>query len=83
MRNYGLIILVVVIVLGAIVYLGGAVSVGGKPVFQYLDSALGTDFFMFCHYRLLFTLTRREGSGQDEWTKAHENWEKVLRKNVE
>jgi hypothetical protein len=83
MRSYGLIILVVIIVLAGIVYLGGAVRVGGKPIFQYLDSALGTDFFMACHYKLLFVLMRRESTEEDQWSKPHQDWEKILKETVE
>lgn len=83
MRNYGTIILVVVVAIVGIIYIGGAVNVAGKPIFEHIDSALGTSFFMGCYYTLGYSFRRSEGPERDEWTKTHQDFKKVLKNTVE
>ncbi len=83
MRNVGLIVIIVVAVLVGTVYVGGTVDIGGKKPFEYLDKALGTDFFMGCYFSLASVLARKESTEEDEWTKGPQNWNKVLKNTVE
>lgn len=83
MRTVGLIVFIVLVALVGIVYVGGTCEVGGKRVFEHIDHALGTNFFMGCYYKLMFALTREESTEKDEWTTVHQDWEKVLKHTVE
>ena len=83
MRNVGLIVIIVLAVLVGVIYLGGTINIGGKKPFEYMDQALGTDFFMRCYFSLASILARHESSKEDEWTKGPQGWDKVLKNTVE
>ncbi|MEW6347879.1 MAG: hypothetical protein AB1646_02360 [Thermodesulfobacteriota bacterium] len=54
-------ITVVVIVL-AIVFVGGALNLGGRPLFGHMDRILGTQAFMKIHRSCFFFLYRGHGT---------------------
>jgi hypothetical protein len=83
MRSYGAVVLVVIAALAGVIYIGGNLQVAGMPIFAHLDSALGTTFFMGCYYKFAAMLERKQGPKQDEWTKVHQDWKKVLKNTVE
>ncbi len=55
------VITVVVIVL-AIVFVGGALNIGGRPLFGHMDRILGTHVFMNAHRSCFFFLYRGQRS---------------------
>jgi len=83
MKNVGVIAIVVLAILVGVVYAGGTINIGGKKPFEYLDQAFGTGFFMGCYSSLAYVLERRESTKEDEWTKVHQDWDKVLKSTSE
>lgn len=77
------IFIVVVAVLG-IVYLGGVIEIGGKPVFAYVDSIIGVNLFMGIHNGMM-SLVSRDTSTQkeDPFTKVHVDFKDVLKQTSE
>lgn len=83
MRSYGFVVLIALVALGGVIYIGGNLPVAGMPIFAHLDSALGTTFFMGCYYKFAGILERKESEKEDEWTKVHQDFNKILKKTVE
>ena len=82
-RNHVTLIIVVVAVIG-VVYLGGAIEIGSKPVFEHIDSAIGITLFMGIHNTMM-NLVSRDDSEQkeDPFTKVHVDFNEVLKKTSE
>ena len=53
---------IVVIIILAIIFLGGAVPIGNAPLFGHVDSILGTSALMKLHKGVFFLLYRGEES---------------------
>jgi hypothetical protein len=73
-----LIITVVVILL--VIFLGGAVPLGGASLFEHIDSVLGVNALMSVHYATFWLLYRGEadtGSGITRTKKDIEQFEKA------
>jgi hypothetical protein len=58
MRTFVIVLLVVV----GLIFLGGAIDIGGAPVFQHIDTALHTNFLMQIHSALFSLIYRGERS---------------------
>jgi hypothetical protein len=84
MRNSGLIAFTVVVAILAVIYLGGTIHVRGAPLFHHIDTRLKTTAFMHTHDRMMsiFTPKGRQNK-EDEWSKTHEDFNKVLQRTVE
>ncbi len=63
--------IVVIVVILAIVLIGGVVNLGGAPIFRHIDRALRTDVFMTAHKTLFFFLHRAQQRIGDESSKAN------------
>jgi hypothetical protein len=84
MRNSGLIAFTVVVAIFAVIYLGGTVHVRGAPLFHHVDTRLKTTAFMTTYYRMMSILQRKDTQNKkDEWTKTHQDFNKVLQRTVE
>jgi hypothetical protein len=68
-------ILVIVIII-AIVLLGGVVNLGGAPIFRHIDSVFGTNVLMTAHNTLFFFLHRAQQRIEEQSSKAGEELEK-------
>jgi hypothetical protein len=62
--------IVVVVIVLAIVLLGGMVNLGGVPIFSRIDAALGTNVLMTAHDTLFFFLHSAHQTIEDESTRA-------------
>lgn len=47
---------IVIAVVIAVIFFGGAFSIGGAPIFGHIDDAIGVPIFMRLHYALFFYL---------------------------
>lgn len=56
MRTLGIVLAIFL----AVVYVGGAVNLGGASLFERLDTVLGMDAFMALHYGVFFFLQKGE-----------------------
>ena len=85
MRNYSFIIFCVVAVFLTVVYIGGALPIGGAPIFYHLDKKLGTTALMGTHYKVMSLFRKREQPKKEEdmWTKSYQDFNKVLKNTVE
>jgi hypothetical protein len=52
----------VLVVVLLVIFLGGAVNLGGAPIFGHIDNVLGISLFMPIHYYTFWLLYRGEGS---------------------
>ncbi|GEM_PF-836364 len=46
----------------AVIFIGGAIDIGGKPIFGHIDTVLGTTALMGLHQGTFFILYRGEGT---------------------
>jgi hypothetical protein len=85
MRNYGWIVFCAVAAFLSIVYIGGAVPLGGAPIFYHLDNKFNTRAFMRTHHKMMSLLRSHERSEKEEdmWTKSYQDFDKVLKNTVE
>jgi len=85
MRNYGLITFCAVAAFISIIYIGGAVPIGGAPIFYHLDVKFNTHAFMRTHIKVMSLFRRHERSEKEEdmWTKSYQDFDKVLKNTVE
>jgi len=58
--------IVVIVIVLAIILIGGVVNVGGAPIFSHIDSLLGTDVLMTAHNTLFFFLHGVRQTIEDE-----------------
>ena len=77
------IIIAVVATLILVTYVGGSFSVGDKPVFGYIDSALGVPIFMGV-YNTIFSMFDQEIESEfdreeDPFTKMYQDNERIVR----
>jgi hypothetical protein len=78
-RNRSYIVLIAVLIVIGIVYWGGAITVGGAPIFYHLDQKLGTTCFMRSHQRLMSVFRRGPREKKpDPFTKPYVDFDKVL-----
>jgi hypothetical protein len=84
MRGWGMAAGIGILVLAAIVYLGGAIEVGGAPLFWHMDQKLGTNC-MGLHWKLVGVFRRVDPEEQEEdsFSKQRKEFDKVLKQNVE
>ena len=68
--------IVVIVIILAIVLIGGVVNVGGAPIFRHIDSVLGTDVLMTAHNTLFFFLHRAQQRIERESSRAGEKVKK-------
>ncbi len=66
-------LIIVVIVVLAVIYIGGALKVGGAPIFGHIDSILGTGVLMKIHYSTFWLLYRGERTAESGLTKTRED----------
>ena len=64
--------IVVIVIILAIVLLGGVVNLGGAPIFSHVDSVLGTDVLMTAHNTVFFFLHRAQQRIEDQSSKTGE-----------
>ena len=82
-RNYAALLIVVVAVIG-VVYLGGAIEIGGKPLFGYIDSAIGTTVFMGIHNTMMNLVSKdNTPKKEDPFTKVQVDFKEVLKRTSE
>ncbi len=65
--------IIVVLIIIAAIYLGGAVNVGSRPLFAHIDSLIGAHVFMRIHYGLFFLIYRGEAAIESGLDKADED----------
>ena len=68
--------IVVIVIILAIVLLGGVVNLGGAPIFSHIDSVLGTDVLMTAHNTIFFFLHRAQQRIEEQSSKAGEEVKK-------
>ncbi|MGO9568990.1 MAG: hypothetical protein ACLP5H_15755 [Desulfomonilaceae bacterium] len=68
--------IIVIVIILAIVLLGGVVNLGGAPIFSHIDSVLGTDVLMSAHNTIFFFLSRAQHRVEEESSKAGEEVKK-------
>jgi len=73
-------VVIVVVAIGAIVYLGGTINVGGAPLFAHLDAMLGSDLFMSIHYGVFGFFQRGRGTAGDTMHRMGEDIDKFRQK---
>ncbi len=73
-------LIVVVLAVLAIIFVAGAVNIGGAPIFYHLDSVLNTDFFMDLHDSIFFSIYRWKDSADTELSGAKSNLQKFEEK---
>ncbi len=49
-------VVVVIAIVIAVIFFGGAFSIGGAPIFGHIDNAIGVPILMNLHYALFFYL---------------------------
>ena len=75
-------LIIVVLAVLAIIFLAGTLNVGGAPIFQRLDSMLGTDVFMDLHDSIFFFVYRARDRADSELSRAKADLEKFGEKPV-
>lgn len=68
--------IVVIVIILAIVLLGGVVNLGGAPIFSHVDSVLGTDVLMTAHNTMFFFLHRAQQRIEEQSSKTGEDLKK-------
>lgn len=68
MRTTGIVLLVVV----ALIFLGGSVRIGGDSVFGHLDSALGTTVLSDVYHTVFFFMQKGVESVESEYDRTQE-----------
>ena len=68
--------IVVIVIILAIVLLGGVVNLGGAPIFSHVDSVLGTDVLMTAHNTVFFFLHRAQKRIEEQSSKTGEDLKK-------
>jgi hypothetical protein len=63
--------IVVIVIILAIVLIGGVVNLGGAPIFRHIDSVLGTNVLMTAHYTLFFFLHSAQQRVEEESARAN------------
>lgn len=64
-------VVIVLVVILALVFLGGAIRVGGDSLLGHLDSALGITVFSDAYYTLFFFMHEGVDAVQSEYTKTN------------
>jgi hypothetical protein len=67
---------VVIVIILAIVLLGGVVNLGGAPIFRHIDSVLGTNVLMTAHNTVFFFLHRAQQRIEEQSSMAGEELKK-------
>ena len=67
---------VVIVIILAIVLLGGIVNLGGAPIFRHIDSVLGTNVLMTAHNTVFFFLHRAQQRIEEQSSMAGEELKK-------
>lgn len=70
-------VITTVVILLAVIFFCGSVSLGGNSVFGHIDNALGTTFFMRVHYLtywFLYTGREKVESGIQDTSKKIDNF---------
>ncbi len=62
----------------AVVFFGGYVPLGGAPLFERLDSLMGTNFLMRTHYTLFYFLHDSQRAGAKDTTGLRDFQERPL-----
>jgi hypothetical protein len=62
----------------AVVFIGGAVKLGGVPLFERVDVALNTDVLMDLHHGIFFFLHEGEGEYQNASQRVKQFEEKPI-----
>lgn len=73
-------LIITVIVILLVIFVGGAVPLGGASLFEHIDSVLGVDALMRVHYATFWLLYRGEaspGSGISRTRKDIQDFEKA------
>ncbi len=69
-------LIIVVLAVLAIIFVGGAVNIGGAPIFYHLDSMLDTDLFMDLHDSIFFFVYSWKDSAGSELSRTKSNLRK-------
>jgi len=67
---------VVIVIILAIVLLGGIVNLGGAPILRHIDSVLGTNVLMTAHNTVFFFLHRAQQRIEEQSSMAGEELKK-------
>jgi len=73
-------VVIVVVAIGAIIFLGGTINVGGAPLFAHLDAMLSTELFMDLHDGLFGFMQRGRGATGDSMRRMGEDIDKFRQK---
>jgi hypothetical protein len=68
--------IVVIVIILAIVLLGGVINLGGAPIFRHIDSVLGTNVLMTAHNTVFFFLHRAQQRIEEQSSMAGEELKK-------
>ena len=74
--------IIVIVIILAIVLLGGVVNLGGAPIFSHIDSVLGTNVLMTAHNALFFFLHRAQQRIEDESYRANKEMQEFQEKPI-
>ena len=73
-------LIIVVLAVLAIIFLAGAVNIGGAPIFYHLDSMLNTDLFMDLHDSIFFFVYRWKDSADSGLSRTRNDLQKFEEK---
>ncbi len=74
--------IVVIVIILAIVLIGGVVNLGGAPIFRHIDSVLGTNVLMTAHNTLFFFLHRAQQRVEEESSRANKELKEFQEKPI-
>jgi hypothetical protein len=74
--------IVVIVIVLAIVLLGGVVNLGGAPIFSRIDAVLGTNVLMTAHDTLFFFLHTAHQRIEDESSRANKELKEFQEKPI-
>jgi hypothetical protein len=74
--------IIVIVIILAIILLGGVVNLGGAPIFRHIDSVLGTNVLMTSHNTLFFFLHRAHQRIEKESSRAGEELKEFQEKPI-
>ncbi|MCA1961615.1 MAG: hypothetical protein LDL33_12570 [Desulfomonile sp.] len=73
-------VMIVIVVIGAVIFLGGTVNIGGAPLFAHIDAMLNTELFMDLHDGLFGFMQRGGGRAGDSMHRMGEEIDKFRQK---
>ncbi len=75
---------IIIIAVAAILYVGGAVDIGGSPIFEHIDTAIGATVLMDTHEAIFSRLRKRHTEKkEDPFTKMYMDFGKVRKQTSE